>query len=85
MRDRRPCASIQGQFASRARFSIDRSCTCPLIFKSNVLTLGTVSDDADSLTIARSVKVFAMREANEALEHLRKNHARYRAVLVNES
>jgi D-arabinose 1-dehydrogenase-like Zn-dependent alcohol dehydrogenase len=50
-----------------------------------VLTLGTVSDDADSLTIARSVKVFAMREVNEALEHLRKNHARYRAVLVNES
>jgi D-arabinose 1-dehydrogenase-like Zn-dependent alcohol dehydrogenase len=50
-----------------------------------VLTLGTVSDDADSLTIARSVKVFAMREANEALEHLRKNHARYRAVLGNES
>jgi len=53
--------------------------------KSNVLTLGTVSDDADSLTIARSVKVFAMREVNEALEHLRKNHARDRAVLVNDS
>jgi len=35
--------------------------------------------------ITPRTEAFAMREVNEALDRLRQNHARYRAVLINDS
>lgn len=85
MRDRLPRATIQSQFAKPHLASASTDHVRARACLEQRVELGTLSGDADSLSIARSVKVFAMREVNEALEHLPKNHGRYRAVLVNDS